>query len=1504
MPGLEVNLAGAVTMAVGDEQLGASAFGGRQLRLVTALLVLERDAPILVERLADELWPAELPTRWRPAVRVLVSKLRRRLTDLGLESDTISSVGGAYQVRLGPVRVDVEDALAQAASARTALGDGRIDEARALANRARAVLSRPILPGVDSTWLEGVREQCHHRLVDALVVLGECRSRLGRHADARTVVAEAIDRAPLDEAAWRASMRLELRAGSAGAALAAYDQLRAALADALGVDPSAATQHLHGEVLQAIPDPGSEPPTHARPPDPAAAPTSHTSPYVGLRPFRRGDEALFFGRTVEVQELVARLARQRLVTVIGPSGVGKSSLVLAGLLPALRRGAIPDSDTWVPIVVMPGSTPVKSLATELAAASDHLDGTDAAAILARDPDGLHDIADAMLSAHDPAAKVLVVVDQLEEVFTLATRDEATQLVALLTAAVRRLDARVTVVATLRGDFFDAASRVPGMADLLSRTQYVVPPLAGEQVEEAVVGPARQAHLELEPGLLALILTDMAGEPGALPLLAHLLRALWERRVGAAMTRGAYDDLGGVAGALAQRAESVYADLDQDDRGHVRRLLLRAVHPGDDGADARRPVHEVEWVGPDDDRATVDDVVGRLVDARLLTASRDPGDDGRVIELAHEALIDGWPRLRAWVDQARGWLLDHRRLTVAAREWERHDRHDDWLLAGLPLDEAHELLLADRRGDVDLHLSPLEHDLVAASLAARDEARAEEAARQARQQQLERRSLRRAQALVVVGAVVALVAGTLWWTGRNEARVARATSLVASSGEVLPNDPQLAMLLGLAAHDEVGSGDDPVHHDIASVLHRAIAANRMVARTNEILPMKVAPDGSVMSVRRPEPEPNGTWTIEVLDATTSELLAELPGHGGGAPMDAAFSWDGERVAVEAGDGHTTVWEWRTGRSWLIEDANEQPGGWAALSSDGTYAFRKNVNRPPDEPDPTPAEVWYVGTGTLAEAFEPPATEVEENSWSAYGHFHPTLPHIAVTWADDNLVEVYDVPTAELVWSAEVAGVAWAQWSPDGRWMAVAGDRFVLLDAATGEQVSDIDRTGVPSPIRWSLDSRQVSIGVSPRNPEPSRIWTVVDDDGPIPAPDAPLVLRGGTFPCAMAVFGPGTTVWEASACGSGHRSWDLDPAVTAERGLFPSDDRPSQPLAFSPDGEWLAAAAPAGGVVIHDAETLGPVRELATDAATDLSWDADGRVLATIDQQEVVLWDAESGDPVLRRDVPGDGRVAVSPDGELIAWSSVSRTRGAATDGIPLDEGPTDDLVWIMDRAGNEVAAHGWGDGLEVMGLDFSADGSVLAITANVDTLLDSPDNGTVLWEWRTDSVVGLVRTGQEAAIGSFDPSGQRLYVTAGPPLSRVEAWDAASALAANDAPDDPTETVASAVTFEGHDQHVRDLALSADGARMATCGRDGTARLWDATSGRQLQVLVADDIVDWCSIDISPDGSTVAVTDPATGTWVFATDVEDVAAIARDRVVRSFTPEECQEYFDGDTCPI
>ncbi|MBY5163476.1 BTAD domain-containing putative transcriptional regulator [Salsipaludibacter albus] len=1497
MTDLEVTLAGAVTLRRGDRRVGDRAFRARQLRLVTALLVLERAGPVSVDLLADELWPGTPPARWRVAVRGLVSQFRGLLVDVGLDRDAIVGEHGRYLVALDPVRVDLEDAVDAVAHARDCLDGGHVDRAAAAAGAARAVLSRPVLPAVESPRIERLRDRTAGQHLDALVVLGVARSRAGAHEQARSVLTEATDLDPLREDAWRMLMEAEAAGGNPGRALAAYEACRRELADELGVDPAEETQRLHADILRAVPDP-VEPVEVPPGPSSVVAPVVQRPPYVGLRAFTARDADRFFGRDGEVQALVQRLVRHGIVAVVGPSGVGKSSLVRAGLLPALDRGAIPDADTWVTVVMVPGSDPLKGLAAELATVADATDVGGLADQLRADHNGLHRVADQLLADHPPSARLLVVVDQLEELFTLGDRARTTAFVALLEAATARLDRRVSVVVTLRADFYDRAAEVEGLADLLSHSQFVVPPMDGEQVEAAIAGPAQRSGASLEPGLLGRIVADVASEPGSLPLLQHLLFELWEHRVDHVLTRGAYEDLGGVAGALANRAEAVHAGLDRDERAVARRVLLRGVQPGEDGGDAKRPVAEAELVGPTDDREAVEAVVQRLVDARLLAASHDAAS-GRTIELAHDALIDAWPRLRAWVDEARGWLLDHRRLTVAAHDWDAHDRHEDWLLAGLPLDEAHDLLLADGRGEVDLHLSPSEHEFVTASLAARDHDLAVERGRIDHERRLERRSVRRLQALVAVVVAVALVAGALWWNAARETRRAGAAELAATANQVATQAPQLAMLLGLEAQRRLGSLGGAAQDSVDQALRRGIAANRLVSWTRDTgRVLAVDASGELFAEAVPEPAADGTWPVRVRRTSTGEVLHRLDGHTGTGPASiAAFSPDSSTLAVGPLDGEG-VFLWDLGSGQLLRrlPCDAAIHDWFAFAPDGRMLAGTlgNVGG-------SPVAIWDVESGERLATLEPTSEEIPTDV-SPHAVFHPdgqVLAHLdamaesirvidTATWEDVRAPLTYTEPT-------ELA------FSPDGAWLAVVADgQLHVLDAASFESVLTID-TGLLdvswSPLAWSEDTTRIAFGS-----DPVRVWTVVED-GSVVQPGRPLELHARSMDCSVFAFTPAVDLWEYSACGEGLRSWDLAPDAGVEVAWLPGTPNWQMGIDWAPDGSWLAAPVDEVDLVVWSTDTwqrqtvvpsahdLGDwTPDLARIANLDVS--SDGETVVTAGLDDVAIWDTSTWEAT-RVGRGGWATATTSPDGSLVAHAAFTRD---------LPEGD-DRRVWVVDRDGTQRAVLGWGQSLWVEDLDFSPDGRLLAVAAYDTADVETAEAGVYVWDWQAERLLGVIDAGDSTvATVDWDTSGTRLLLATQRPGTRAEVWDV-SGVGAGSATGERVPDDRLLLTMEGHTDWVQEAVWSPDEATVATCSGDGTARLWDTASGHERQRLVADGLTGFCRLRFSPDGTMLALSDSGAGVRVFTLESDRLTGIAEERLVRGWTLEECREYLDLETCP-
>ncbi|HEX9762102.1 MAG TPA: serine/threonine-protein kinase, partial [Acidimicrobiia bacterium] len=381
--------------------------------------------------------------------------------------------------------------------------------------------------------------------------------------------------------------------------------------------------------------------------------TPSRNPYKGLHPFGERDAQDFFGRDSVVAELVDAVANHRLVAVVGPSGIGKSSVMRAGLIPALRAGALPAAREWLVTEMFPGSYPFEELESALLRVAVERPAS-LAEELRRDPLGLLRMSKQLLP---PDTQLLLLIDQFEELFTL-TSDEETRALFLesLAAVVSDQRSRVRVVLTLRADFFDRPLRYPRFGELMRVGVVAVTSPGEEDLAQAVQRPAEGVRLRFEPGLVSRIVAEVAEQPGALPLLQYALTELVSSRTSDLLTVPGYRATGGVLGALATRAEELYGQLDRIGREAARQVFLRLVTVQETGEDTRRRVQKRELRGLGVDPQALEQVLERFGEYRLLTFDRDPLTRGPTVEVAHEALLSEWPRLRDWITERREDLL--------------------------------------------------------------------------------------------------------------------------------------------------------------------------------------------------------------------------------------------------------------------------------------------------------------------------------------------------------------------------------------------------------------------------------------------------------------------------------------------------------------------------------------------------------------------------------------------------------------------------------------------------------------------------------------------------------------------------------------------------------------------------------------------------------------------------------------------------------------------------------
>jgi basic membrane lipoprotein Med (substrate-binding protein (PBP1-ABC) superfamily)/DNA-binding SARP family transcriptional activator len=649
--------------------------GPRKQRALLAVLLLHAGEIVATDRLIELVWGDVAPRTAAHSVQIYVSGLRRALEPIAGE---IVTRPPGYELQVDP---DLVDAIR---FQRLVTSDDPDTLREALGLWRGAPLSDF---AYEDFAQEPIRRFQELRL-NAFETLAALELARGRAQEAVSIVESAIPDDPHRERLRELQMVALYRCGRHPDALRAYQRFHRLLDDELGLEPSPSLQRLNERVL--LHDPSLAVQTTA----PA---TTVRNPYKGLRAFAEEDAGDFFGRERLVTEIVSALdGGARLVALVGPSGCGKSSVLRAGLIPTL--GA-----TWEITTMVPGTDPLEQLERALA-----------------EPD-----------------RLLLAIDQFEELFTLADDDTAAAFLHRLT------DARATVVLTLRADFYDRPLLHGEFAALFTAGVINVLPMAADEIEAAVVGPARRVGVDVDPALLAELVADTTDQRGALPLLQYALTELFEHRTGQALELREYREVGGLRALLSRRSEECYRALDDQQREVALQVFLRLVTLSDEARPSRRRavLHEFTALDPVALSAVLDEF-GRH---RLLSFDRDRVTGEAVVEVAHEALLWEWERLAGWCDTYRDDLRRHRSLAAMAAEWDSTDRHPDYLITGGRLEEFE--AWSER---TTLRLSAIERAFLDSALERR---RAELAGEEARRR-LERRAARRLWALAA--AVVVLV----------------------------------------------------------------------------------------------------------------------------------------------------------------------------------------------------------------------------------------------------------------------------------------------------------------------------------------------------------------------------------------------------------------------------------------------------------------------------------------------------------------------------------------------------------------------------------------------------------------------------------------------------------------------------------------------------------------------------------------------------------------------------
>ncbi len=1117
------------------------------------------------------------------------------------------------------------------------------------------------------------------------------------------------------------------------------------------------------------------------------------SPFRGMESFRTEDAEFFFGREELTRKLIQKLDEHPFLAVLGASGSGKSSLVMAGLIPAL-------GDEY--IIFRPGGDPVSAIEKALEGGGKE--------------------------RQTHSRRTLIVVDQFEELFTLTRKDEVRQefishLLEFASSAAYR------VVITLRADFLGEVSFHRPLKDEVESHQVIVPPMDSTELRKSMEGQAERVGLRFESDLSQQILDTVTGEPGAMPLLQHTLWILWKRRHGHWLRASEYRELGGVWQAIASTAEEVYGKATELERKYIRDIFVRLTRldEGDEGRDTRQRVKLGELTPLDADSIHMRDLIAKLATDRLLIVNDDE------VEVAHEALIRHWPRLRNWLNENRDALRLREGIRQAAQEWELGNKDASLLMhRGARLEEA--VSIPDRR-NISLNQQEINYLTACVNLQSKE---------------ILIKENRRKWVIASITAVLMVLSAVLggWNITRMEARrqadeakhqtqLATARLLLAQAQDNVEfgsTGRMISTLLGLESLlREPTKGGDQVIRDGMALLPELVHKE---AFNNDVTVVTFSPNDMRLAIANRDGE------IRIIDAETGKAIGHMKHDA--LVSSLAFSPDGTKIVSGSYDKTIRIWDVATGRE-IMRMLHDNWVNAVSISSNGKMVASAS--------DDDTARIWDVETGreiaqvvhdgpVSSVVFGPDGTFIITGSWDYTARVWETstgreimrMTHndfvLSVAVSPDgklvasstgnfggagheNSVRLWDAITGTEIHRVLHLGEDLADkepypffvtaFSPDGRWLASAGRDGMLqiIETSTGRAVSQMSHNGTITSLAFSPDGNRVVTGSTDNS---ARIWETVTGE------ELTRMLHRDDL-LGVAFSQNGRMVATASKDDTAG-IWQSTTNSDLARMVHDSE---VNIVTVSPDGKRVASGSYDNTARIWDIMTGQEISRMThSDQVYTLAFSPDSKLIASGDEANtVILWEVETGRDLLRisnNDAPEEivGAISFSPDGKLLVFGSYD---GSAR-------------VWDISR------------GVEIVRVEH--DDSVLSVAVSPDGKLAvsaGQDNTARIWEITTGTEVMRVSQDDDIRVAAFSPDGKQI-ATGGRDFT-LRVWDVA--------------TGAELSRME-HQERVIDLEFSPDGKWVVSGSWDYSARVWEVSTGREISRMTHGG---WLgSVNFSPDG--------------------------------------------------
>lgn len=1214
---------------------------------------------------------------------------------------------------------------------------------------------------------------------------------------------------------------------------------------------------------------------------------SDIQPYVGLSTFQESDADRFFGRERVINDLLSKIRTTPFLTVLGASGSGKSSVVLAGLLPALKRGGVAGSEQWFYLPPLkPGPRPLDTLAAmlTLAQGGDLSKALMLSDMLASNPQALL-LAANTLGVYHSERRLVLVVDQAEELWTLTPSDpdaravfveQQQSFIQLLVEAASAPATPVLILLTMRADFLHRALEHPKLTQWLNNGDYKVSAMTADELRAAIEYPIDMVNGQFEPGMVDGLIEQVHNRPGALPLLEYTLSALWQhRQADDTITWEAYHAIGGVKGALAARADELLAEhyATPEQLSLLKVTLPRLVQLGDGSVDTRRRVPLSDLVPANNTIEHIQTLLRPFVDERLLTVSIDDLSGEEMIELSHEALIDGWPTFKAWINDARADLRLRLQVEEAAKEWEASSEKSDFLWSGLRLEHVETRFV---RAMPQLNSS--EWRFLQASHAAK-----------LKRERAEQRNLLRLR-MLLAGAVVFLVlaltgGGVALSSLRRETTARNNAEAQASASEALfelerGQTDRAMVLTRAAAYDNTTNNSlvsrtlyntlentalsRPLQGSSASITTVAFSPNGQTVLTGDYFgvvgmwnvadgkllhvltdTISVSSDPLVNRIREAIYSPDGRFVLtlndlyvaHLWDVTSGQRLDIIPGlNNWNGVSAAAFSPDSRALLIgsmrsyKGNNDKVNIELWNIASSKLLaqQDVDVNLITTIAFSPDGHTAMIGGMGG-----HEKIVQQWDIVNNRLLQSLK------EHTAWITEASYSPHDGQIAVTRSVDGIVRLWEAASGKLiaVLGSPTIPLTTISFSPNGQIIITGSNNgtAILWNAMNGRLIATLSgHTDKVTSVAFSPDGETVVTGSDDKT---ARVWDVASGT-------LLTILGGNNGGISSVAFSPdGRTVITGNNDGTA-RLWEIrnGQASIVLRGH--TDD--VEDIAFSPDGKTVLTGSRDSTVRVWDVITghekyFLQHKEMIRGAV----YSPDGQTILTGSNDKTVrLWSASDGKLIGK--LPGDTDiitgVAFSPDGRLILAGTTNITTGTAR-------------LWDI-ASQQQVAEFKQPD--QVGQVAFSPDGKMVITGSN--------DGTTRLWSVTSHQLITIIDNHEDGFDkATFSPDSQIVLTVTGSPTETARLWSAEDGhllytiqdsdrfiTTAIFSPDSKNILLGSLngtahiwnisnrkiqVNLVGHTDGIFAAVFSPDGKMILTGSRDRTARLWDADTGTQLAIL-------------------------------------------------------------------